>query len=121
MTTIHANNNAQVQDEVDLYLVEFDDPDDTCNPKNGTRRRRWYITLSLAFLLFTATWASFFSAADIGAMQSQFQIDKVMATLGVSNFVFVSYLTDYLYCGKELLNKILSGPRHRVDSLRVHL
>jgi hypothetical protein len=80
---------AQGQTEDKEYLVEFDGPDDTGNPKTWSQKKRWAITVSMALLVFTVTFASSIFSVNIGVVQEKFNVTKVTATLGVALFVLV--------------------------------
>jgi DHA1 family multidrug resistance protein-like MFS transporter len=82
--------NALGQPEEKEYLVEFDGPNDPDNPKNWTQKKRWAVTVSMALLVFTVTFASSIFSVNIPVVQEKFNITKVTATLGVSLFVLVS-------------------------------
>ncbi|PVI05498.1 MFS general substrate transporter [Periconia macrospinosa] len=69
------------------YLVEFDGPDDSGNPKNWTTKRRWAITIMMGLLVFTVTFASSIFSVNIGVVEELFGTTKVTATLGVALFV----------------------------------
>ena len=72
------------------YLVEFDGPGDLSNPKNWTQKKRWAVTVSMALLVFTVTFASSIFSVNISVVQEKFNVTKVTATLGVALFVLVS-------------------------------
>jgi DHA1 family multidrug resistance protein-like MFS transporter len=80
---------AHGQAENKKYLVEFDGPDDIGNPKTWSQKKRWAITISMALLVFTVTFASSIFSVNIGVVQEKFNVTKVTATLGVALFVLV--------------------------------
>ncbi|KAL1645923.1 hypothetical protein SLS61_008034 [Didymella pomorum] len=71
----------------DLFLVEFDGPDDPGNPKNWTPKRRWCITISMGLMVFTVTFASSIFSVNLGVIVDIFDVTIVTATLGVALFV----------------------------------
>lgn len=73
----------------DLFLVEFDGPDDPGNPKNWTPKRRWFITISMGLMVFTVTFASSIFSVNLGVIVDIFDVTIVTATLGVALFVLV--------------------------------
>lgn len=68
-------------------LVEFDGPDDPDNPKNWTKRRRWIITISGSLLTFTVTFSSSIFSVAIEPVSEQYNVSRVVSTLGVSLFL----------------------------------
>lgn len=68
-------------------LVEFDGPDDPDNPKNWSTRRRWIITISGSFLTFTVTFSSSIFSVAIEPVSKQYDVSRVVSTLGVSLFL----------------------------------
>jgi DHA1 family multidrug resistance protein-like MFS transporter len=73
----------------DAFLVEFEGPNDSGNPKSWTPKRRWGITISMGLMVFTVTFASSIFSVNIGDVQEKFNVEKITATLGVALFVLV--------------------------------
>ena len=70
-------------------LVEFDSPEDTENPKNFSIRRKWAITASMGWMTFVVTFASSIFSVAIEPVSKEYDISRVVATLGVSLFLLV--------------------------------
>lgn len=70
-------------------LVEFDGPNDPGNPKNFTKRRKWAITFSVGWLTFVVTFASSIFSVATDSVSQEFDVDRVVSTLGVSLFLLV--------------------------------
>lgn len=68
-------------------LVEFDGPDDPGNPKNWSKRRRWVITISGSLLTFTVTFSSSIFSVAIVDVAKEYDVSRVVSTLGVSLFL----------------------------------
>ena len=68
-------------------LVEFVGPDDSGNPRNWTKRRRWGITISMSLMTFVVTFSSTIYSVAIEPVANEFHIGYVTSTLGVSLFV----------------------------------
>ena len=71
------------------YLVEFEGPNDPGNPKSWAPKRRWAITVSMALMVFTVTFASSIFSVNVGYVRERFDVTLVTATLGVALFVLV--------------------------------
>jgi DHA1 family multidrug resistance protein-like MFS transporter len=69
------------------FLVEFEGPNDTGNPKNWTTKRRWATTVSMGLMVFTVTFASSIFSVNIRVVQEKFGTSLVTSTLGVALFV----------------------------------
>ena len=70
-------------------LVEFDGPSDPDNPKNFSTRRKWAITFSVGWLTFVVTFASSIFSVATDSVSKEFDVDRVVSTLGVSLFLLV--------------------------------
>jgi hypothetical protein len=70
-------------------LVEFDGPDDPDNPKNWSPARKWAITASMGWMTFVVTFASSIFSVATDAVSQEFDIDRLVSTLGVSLFLLV--------------------------------
>lgn len=70
-------------------LVDFDGPDDTDNPKNFSKRKKWAITVSMGWMTFVVTFASSIFSVAIDSVSKEYHISRVVATLGVSLFLLV--------------------------------
>lgn len=79
---------------VDSYLVEFDGPDDPGDPRTWSKAKKWTVTMSMASLVFTVTFASSVFSTCIEVTSKEFHISSVVATLGVSLFLVVSMSTS---------------------------
>ncbi|KAF2019215.1 citrinin biosynthesis transporter CtnC [Aaosphaeria arxii CBS 175.79] len=75
------------QTQAQIGYVEFNGPGDPDNPKNWSAKRRWAITSSMGFLVFTVTFASSVFSVNIDVVREKFDVSIVTATLGVSLFV----------------------------------
>lgn len=73
----------------DSLLITFSGPDDRDNPKNWSLHRRRAITLSLSLMVFTTTFASSIFSPNIEALEQEFGVDEVIATLGVALYLLV--------------------------------
>ena len=74
--------------EKDPNIVEWD-IDDSDNPVNWSRNRRWIISLCMGLMTFVSTFASsVFSTATI-VTSEQFGVSTEVMTLGVSLYVLV--------------------------------
>jgi hypothetical protein len=70
-------------------MVEFDGPNDRGDPKNWSKRKKWAVTLSMASLVFTVTFASSIFSVAIGVVAEEYNVGEVVSTLGVALFVLV--------------------------------
>ena len=68
-------------------LVDFEGPDDPGNPHNWSKKRRWMITVSMAWMTFVVTFASSIFSVAIEATAEEFHVGTVVSTLGVSLFL----------------------------------
>lgn len=91
-------------------LVEFDGPNDSGNPKNWSKKRRWIITIAGALLTFTVTFSSSIFSVAINPVAQQYHISRVTSTLGVSLFL----------CG-FILGPIIFGPVSEAYGRRIPL
>lgn len=71
----------------DPNLVEWDGPDDPENPMNWGTKRKWILTLSLAVMTFTITFASSVFSTATTVVAEEFHISPEVSTLGTSLFV----------------------------------
>lgn len=85
------------QDNVDPYLVQFA-PDDKDNPKNWSRRRRWYLTYFAGLLGFNATFASSAPSGIATQLMARFNLSEEVAALTISLFV-AGYCVGPLFWG----------------------
>ncbi|KAG1841538.1 MFS general substrate transporter [Suillus subalutaceus] len=85
------------QDNIDPYLVQFA-PDDKENPKNWSRRRRWYLTYFAGLLGFNATFASSAPSGIATQLMAQFKLSEEVAALTISLFV-AGYCVGPLFWG----------------------
>ncbi|OBZ78241.1 hypothetical protein A0H81_02454 [Grifola frondosa] len=81
----------------DSFLVAFD-PDGHDNPKNWSRRKRWYMTWFAGILGFNATFASSAPSGVAEGLIIQFGLSPELATLTISLFV-VGYCVGPLFWG----------------------
>jgi DHA1 family multidrug resistance protein-like MFS transporter len=73
--------------ERDEYVVEFDGPDDPLHAQNWPLRKKLETGVMLGFTTLTASFgSSIFSAATL-AIEKQFHVGSVVATLGTSLYV----------------------------------
>lgn len=70
-------------------LVDFDGPDDTENPKNFSKAKKWAITASMGWMTFVVTFSSSIFSVAVEPVSQEFAISRVVATLGVSLFLLV--------------------------------
>lgn len=82
---------------VDPYLVQFA-PDDKENPKNWSRRKRWYLTYFAGLLGFNATFASSAPSGIATQLMAQFKLSEEVAALTISVFV-AGYCVGPLFWG----------------------
>lgn len=71
-------------------LVEFDGPNDPDNPKNWPKSKKWAITVSMGMMTFVVTFASSIFSVAIAPVAEEYDVTPVVATLGVTLFLFVS-------------------------------
>ncbi|OAX40253.1 MFS general substrate transporter [Rhizopogon vinicolor AM-OR11-026] len=71
---------------IDPYIVQFA-PDDKENPKNWSRRRRWYLTYLAALLAFNATFALSAPSGIATQLMVGFKLSEELAALTISLFV----------------------------------
>lgn len=71
-------------------LVDFDGPDDTENPKNFSKAKKWAVTASMGWMTFVVTFSSSIFSVAVEPVSQEFAISRVVATLGVSLFLLVS-------------------------------
>jgi multidrug resistance protein len=83
--------------EDDPYLVGFD-RGDPANPKNWSKSRKWYLTMTGGLLILNATFASSAPSAIIPQLQEQFGFGREVGTLLLSLFV-VGYCVGPLFWG----------------------
>ncbi|OSX62680.1 hypothetical protein POSPLADRAFT_1046100 [Postia placenta MAD-698-R-SB12] len=81
----------------EIIIVAFDS-DDTINPKNWSRKRRWYMTLVAAFLGFNASFASSAPSGISSNLMKTFNMSQELATLTISLFIF-GYCVGPLFWG----------------------
>ena len=87
-----SSTNHQKQSEFENNIVVFDGPNDPENPKSWSKAKKWTITMSLASMVFTVTFASSVFSTCIDVTAEEFHIGTVVATLGVSLFLVVRAL-----------------------------
>lgn len=77
----------QQKEPQDPNLIDWDGPDDPENPQNWSNAKKWAITMILAVMVVTVTFASsIFSTASI-AVSKKFDVPQEVGILGVSVFV----------------------------------
>ncbi|KAG9051620.1 hypothetical protein FS837_000007 [Tulasnella sp. UAMH 9824] len=69
------------------YLVQWDGPDDPENPKNWSRRYRWFLTMASGLLMLNASYASSAPAGVLDQLIERFSLSRILATLTISLFV----------------------------------
>jgi DHA1 family multidrug resistance protein-like MFS transporter len=73
--------------EREEYVVEFDGPDDPLHAMNWPLRKKLATAAMLGFTTLTAAFGSSIFSAATGAIQRQFGVGSVVATLGTSFYV----------------------------------
>ena len=71
----------------DSNLIEWDGPDDTGNPQNWPRWKKWVITTVLSTLTFCVTFASSVFSAATEATAAEFDVSEEVMVLATSLFV----------------------------------
>lgn len=71
----------------DIHIVDWDGPDDPANPVNFTPLRKWTILMVIGSSCFAVTCASSMVASNYPQMEVDFNISRVVATLGITLFV----------------------------------
>jgi MFS transporter, DHA1 family, multidrug resistance protein len=71
-------------------LVIFDGPDDPENPKNLPAARKWAITARMGMCTFVVTFSSSIFSVAVAPVMEEFEVSRVVATLGVALFLLVS-------------------------------
>ena len=84
-----SNEQPGSQEKYPGGLVEFDGPNDPDNPKNFSLRKKWAITASMGWMTFVVTFASSIFSVATDAVSQEFDVDRVVSTLGVSLFLLV--------------------------------
>ncbi|ETI19259.1 hypothetical protein G647_09091 [Cladophialophora carrionii CBS 160.54] len=70
------------------FEVGWDGPDDPMNPKNMTPTRKWLVVVTLAFGSLCVTCTSSLYTITYEQMDAEFGNSRIVATLGLSLFVF---------------------------------
>ncbi|EHY59877.1 hypothetical protein HRR83_009313 [Exophiala dermatitidis] len=87
-----ADIDAQIVDvegsSAKAFEVGWDGPDDPMNPKNMSKGRKWLIVITLAFGSLCVTCTSSLYTTTYGKMDAEFGNSRIVATLGLSLFVF---------------------------------
>jgi multidrug resistance protein len=78
--------NINCTKEEDPYLVRFD-KGDPASPKNWSKLKRWYLTMSGGLLILNATFASSAPSAVVPQLTHQFGFSDEIGTLTISLFV----------------------------------
>ncbi|KAG1718950.1 MFS general substrate transporter [Suillus lakei] len=85
------------QVNLDPYSVQFA-PDNQENPKNWSRRRRWYLTYVAGLLGFNSTFASSAPSGISTQLMAEFKLSEEVAALTISLFV-AGYCVGPLFWG----------------------
>ncbi|KAG2107396.1 uncharacterized protein F5147DRAFT_761255 [Suillus discolor] len=80
---------------VDPYLVQFA-PDDKENPKNWSRRKRWYLTYFAGLLGFNVTFASSAPSGIATQLMAQFKLSEEFV-YGCVYLLFKAYPVVFTY------------------------
>ncbi|CAE6450446.1 unnamed protein product [Rhizoctonia solani] len=86
------------EEKGDPFLVQWDGPDDPANPKNWSRKFRWYITALGGVAVLNATFASSAPSGIEGQLIKDFNLSTIVAILTISLFV-VGYCIGPLLWG----------------------
>jgi len=70
------------------FEVGWDGPEDLMNPKNMSTWRKWLVVITLAFGSLCVTCTSSLYTTTYGQMDAEFGNSRIVATLGLSLFVF---------------------------------
>lgn len=99
-------------------LVDFQGKDDPDNPKNWPKWRRWAITTSMGLMTFVVTFSSSIFSVAVAPVAEEFHVSNIVATLGVSLFLFVSHdhhfnwaSPKFRHCPKNMLKSCLNCRR----------
>lgn len=71
----------------DPNMVDWNGPDDPENPQNWPKSKKWLVTLALAFLTLTITFASSVFSAATMVVAKQFGVGLEVGVLGTALFV----------------------------------
>jgi len=89
---VNGGNNTKAEedsaDEKGYKEVVWDGPDDPLNPKNFPTWRKWMIVLTLALGSMCVTLTSSIYTTTYDQMNAEFGSSRIVATLGLSLFVF---------------------------------
>lgn len=70
------------------FIVGLDGDDDPMNPKNKSLARKWLIVIMIAFGSYCVTNCSSIYTTTYTGMNEEFGSSRIVATLGLSTFVF---------------------------------
>lgn len=73
--------------ESDLYVVEFDGPNDPLHAQNWPLRKKVPVAVSLAFVTLTAAFGSSVFSAALSSVAREFGLSSEVVILGVSLYV----------------------------------
>ena len=93
----------------DPNLVTWDSPDDPENPKNWTKKQKWFATLVVSCFTFISPVSSSMVAPALGTMAKEFGIsDQVESQLMLSVFV-LAYAVGPLFLGplSEMFGRVI--------------
>jgi multidrug resistance protein len=86
MTSDDTDDDAEGKGKV--FEVNWDGPDDAMNPKNMKTFRKWIVVITLALGSLCVTCTSSIYTTVYDQMDAEFQNSRIVATLGLSLFVF---------------------------------
>ncbi|KAK9466137.1 major facilitator superfamily domain-containing protein [Lipomyces arxii] len=73
--------------ERDVFVVEYDGPDDPLHPQNFSTWKKVKIMAILAFCTFSAAWGSSIFATTVPTIAVKFHVSRVVAILSMSLYV----------------------------------
>ncbi|KAK9256648.1 major facilitator superfamily domain-containing protein [Lipomyces tetrasporus] len=73
--------------DAEEYVVEFTGPDDPIHPHNWSFNKKLYLSVTLSYITFVASFASAIFSSAIGPIDEYFHISTEVATLGISLYV----------------------------------
>lgn len=82
-----SENHSPKAPDKDPNLVDWDGPDDPENPQNWSLRKKWVVTMSLAWMTLWITFSSSVFASATVATSKEFHVSTEVMTLGTSLMV----------------------------------
>ena len=105
-------------------IVTFDGPDDPYRPLNWDKRKKWITVLLYGLTTMCSAWNTSIFSGDLVAISKEYDVAPVVATLGVTLFLFgfgsVSSLSyDYIKANTARTGPMLWAPLSEVYGRRL--